>query len=251
MKKILKGSLSHAANERGNAMMISLIVVFCFIFLAFVFFDVFSTYAYKNASQKATDAAAIAAALEAKDIYEEELAYRLEQAFAPFASGIRDALEEDEGDEDEEEGEVSAQNVGNDDDISEEDLEDNPDLTDAPQVVLDRIIDASTPLTNEALLFFFSDAQITGFICDSMRRDWSRIEEKANYFAQKNGAEDITDLEFPYDGSFEIFASVKTETSFITVPDEAFGQGQRDMHTDASASIPLPEGVSFVLGACH
>ncbi|SDH74888.1 Putative Flp pilus-assembly TadE/G-like [Alteribacillus persepolensis] len=239
-------------------MMISLIVVVCFIFLAFVFFDIFSTYAYKNASQNAADAAAVAAASEAKDIYEEELAERLEQEFAPFATRIRDAIRNDEeDDDDDDEAEANAVEEGSEEEPEEdapsedEQLREEAENRDAPDEVIDKIIDATVPLTNEALFFFFTDEEITSMMCGAIKNNWSDIEDKANYFAQKNGAEEVAEMEFPYGGSFEIFVSVDTETTFITVPDEAFAPGERDMRTEASAGIPILEGVQFQSGSCN
>lgn len=85
----------------------------------------------------------------------------------------------------------------------------------------------------------------------NIRENADEITAKAEYFAKENGARELDDIIFPYENHFEIYVSVETETSFITVPDEAFPSGVRDLGTEASASIPLPNGVEFVPSSCH
>ncbi|MFD2705544.1 pilus assembly protein TadG-related protein [Salibacterium lacus] len=228
LKKMIKSQLSYARNERGNAMMLSLFIVICFVFLAFVFFDIFSTYAYKNTGQNAADAAAVAASSEAKDIYDEELSERLEEEFSSFAKEVREAAQDKE---------VS--------------IREEAESRGAPDVVVDKIMDDDVTLTNEALLFFFTDAEITNIMCGAIKDNWSDIEDKANYFAQENGAKEVIEMKFPYGQSFEIFASVNTETTFVTVPDQAFAPGERNIRTEASSEIPILENVQFQYGSCH
>lgn len=214
--KTTKSEFSRVKSERGNTMMISLIVMVCFIFLSFVFFDIFSTYAYKNAGQKAADAAALAAAQEAKHVSEEELELFLEELMERLA-----LLDESSS--------LSIFNFF------------------LPASIVEQLMNA----TSNQLLQIIPDDILTEVMCGAIREHADDITKKAEYFAKENGARELDEIIFPYENEFEIYVAVETETSFITVPDEAFPAGARDLGTEASASIPLPKGVQFVPGACR
>lgn len=216
VRKMNKLHTSYVKNERGNTMMISLMVVVCFTFLAFVFFDIFTTYAYKNAGQKAADAAALAAAQEAKQVSEEELELFLEELMEELAS-----------------------------------LEESVALPFLNFILPASIVEQLMNATSNQLLEIIPDEILTGVMCGAIRENADEITAKAEYFAKENGARELDDIIFPYENHFEIYVSVETETSFITVPDEAFPSGVRDLGTEASASIPLPNGVEFVPSSCH
>ncbi|GAA0376124.1 hypothetical protein [Bacillus horti] len=224
------------------------------IFISFIFFDMFTVFMNKRVSQTSADAAVLGAVQEIKTVYEESLTEQLKTEMEELEEKVEERLEEilaiigdDEGD-DEESNEDPPYDTDDKDELIKLILED----MDVPEELHCYFESPRCQLNaNAALAYFFEDIGTTSRVCQAIGSNWSRVEQAAQYYATKNGAQDEVELIFPYRDQFAIYAAVYTEASFVTVDDASFGAGARNVEAAAAANIVFPEGLTFVLGSCR
>ncbi|WP_270182999.1 pilus assembly protein TadG-related protein [Alkalihalobacillus sp. CinArs1] len=216
---------SYLKNEQGNSMlliMVGLLVVS--IFISFAFFDFFNVFISKRVSQTSADSAVLAAAKEAKNSYDKELREELEERL--------EELEERFSSE-----ELTDDEIGN---WLEDEIEGSDDsyrstvekwLKEGDSVDLD---------ANELLLFLYEEDEISEIACDAVRGNMSDIEDAANRYAKKNGADRNVRVEFDEE-TFSIFVESERKGSYVTVEDSQFD----GIKADASAGIGTPVGIDI------
>ncbi|RNA66843.1 pilus assembly protein TadG-related protein [Alteribacter keqinensis] len=247
MKKVLK-------EERGSTLLVIVGVLMIAIFLSFIFFDMFTTFANKRVSQTSADAGAIAAANQIRDAYEEELTDEILSRFDDLADDIGDELDDrleellDARDEDEEEDE---------EEIDEDDLLDEIyDDWEIPDSILERLKDPTAEIdVVDAILYFFEGdhGDVTAIMCRGVQQRWGSIEEAATYFAEKNGAvnegPDDVIVRFPYNNEMRVQVYAKRNPSYVTVSSEDLSNN--DLYAQAAANVESIPGFQFVVGRCQ
>ncbi|MCM3113224.1 pilus assembly protein TadG-related protein [Lederbergia lenta] len=261
-------------NEKGNTLLVILGLLVGAIFISFVFFDFFTTYASKRISQTSADAAVLAAANEIQKVYDEELKSEIGSRMDRLREVAKELVEKEVGDiEEEEEKEKEKEKEKNKDKgkNKKEEVEEKREFTDREMDAIWKKVLDKMEIPNElrkavryeyeevnaniALKYFFKNVwykewfssevkEINDVACEAIRNAESEWTEAAKYFATKNGAEE--DFELIFKGQeFKVKARVKKEASFITVDDETFGNGQRDVYAEAEASIKTPKDIDI------
>ncbi|AQS54494.1 MAG: pilus assembly protein TadG-related protein [Novibacillus thermophilus] len=250
-------------NERGNTLMVVLGLLIAAIFISFIFFDFFTTFANKRVSQTGADAAALGAAQKIKEIYDAKLDDEIEERMDQLreeANHLVDELlgrhEDEEGNTEDDEGEDESEEPEVTEDEAWEEVLDEMDI---PDELRDAIrypwadFDA-----NEALKYLFHNPwykdifsfdndieEINDVVCEEIVNTESEWREAARYYAVTNGAKEDVDIDFIGD-EFRVYVRVKREPSFITVDESLFGEGERDIYAEAEASIKTPTGIDII-----
>ncbi|WP_026691109.1 pilus assembly FimT family protein [Alteribacter aurantiacus] len=246
MNKIMK-------EERGSTLIIVVAILIAAIFMSFVFFDIFTTFANKRVSQTSADAGALAAAKEIREAYEGELRAEVLNELRDLDERIGEELDElleellderDEEDEDEEE-------------IDEDELlDDIYEEWEIPESILDRLEDPTAEIDIvDAIEFFFDGdhGDVTAIMCRGVQKQWEQVEGAATYYAEKNGAvnegpDDVT-VRFPYDGEFKVQVYAKRNPSYVTVSSDDLSNN--DLFAQAAADVESIPGFEFIASRCQ
>lgn len=242
-------------NEKGNTMLVVLGLLVAAIFISFIFFDMFTTFATKRMSQTGADAAALAAANEIKEIYDNRLKTEIEDRMELLREVANELVDEELGifDGDEEDGD-------DEDEPSQEDI-DRAWRTVLNRMQVPRALRAAVRNedadydANIALRYFFNNVwyrewfsdeieEINEVVCEEIATHRSQWEAAAQFFATENGADEEIETEFRGD-VFRVYVRVKKPASFMTVDDSLFGAGERDVYAEAEASIKEPRGIDI------
>jgi hypothetical protein len=230
-------------NEKGSTLLVVIGLLMATIFISFIFFDFFTTFAAKRVGQTSADAAALGAAEEAKKIYDKELRKRLEERMNELkAEKEAEKAEEEEGEEGgaepEDEGGITTPIVS--------------DLADAifgktMPSDLERWIngeDVEVDL-NKAIKFLFKEDEINEIACGSIDNAIPQLEDAARFYAEINGAEEDIDVEFPYEGDFTVYVQVKKKAEFVTVDETMFSGDENKVKAEAAVNIASPKGIKI------
>ncbi|WP_416148243.1 pilus assembly protein TadG-related protein [Salipaludibacillus sp. HK11] len=237
-------------NEQGSTLIMIMAILMASIFMAFMFFDLFTTFANKRVSQTGADSGVLAAAKEARHASREALLEEVVDRLEDLEEEIGDLLEDEEedflADIDEEEDPPEFD--------EEEYLENIIDDLDIPDSIVDRLNDPTADIDfEEALDFFFDDdGDVTAIACYGISNEWNEIEEAAIYFAVKNGAvhESNNDIvvRFPYDNEFKIQVFTKRNPDYVTIDKEDVLNN--DIFAEAAADVGGIPGFEFMPSRC-
>jgi hypothetical protein len=238
-------------NERGAGMLLIIVgMLIASIFISFMFFDFFNVFISKRISQTSADAAVLAAAKEAREVYDDrmldELDEELEDLRELFEEELDDAQQEAEeaveGDADDEEG-GETEPVDEDsllDDVLEELSRTYRELT-MPADIRAWLEDPSTEIdANGALQYFFDDDELSVMACSAIEDDMDRIRDAADHYAEVNGADRNIEVSFNEE-EFRIFVESERDGTYVTVDDSLFD----GIDADASATIQRPRGIDI------
>ncbi|MCA0989595.1 pilus assembly protein TadG-related protein [Guptibacillus algicola] len=216
---------SYLKNEQGNSMlliMVGLLVVS--IFISFAFFDFFNVFISKRVSQTSADSAVLAASREARKSYDEVIKDKLENRLEDIKQNVaNEELEDaDIG------GWLESEIEGGDDSYRSE-VE--KWIKEGDGVDLD---------ANKLLLYFYNEEEISEIACEAVRGNMSEIEDAANRYAKKNGADRNVRVEFEEE-TFSIYVQSERKGSYVTVEDSQF----EGIKADAAAGIGTPVGIDI------
>lgn len=231
---------NYLKNEKGSTLLVVMGLLMAAIFISFIFFDFFTTFAAKRVGQTSADSAALAAAEEAKQIYDKELKKQ-----------IKDRLEKLKSEQEAEEEGSDAAELPEDEGISTP----LPGIGNAlfgkempPGVekwINGSIVDLDSLDLNEALKYLFEQDEINKISCGSIEDAFPQIEEAARHYAKLNGAEDDIEVEFPYEGEFKVFVKVKKKAEFVTVDENMFSGDENKVRAEAAVNIATPKGIDI------
>ncbi|WP_408009133.1 hypothetical protein ACJROX_02095 [Pseudalkalibacillus sp. A8] len=237
MKKYIK-------NERGNGMLLVIVgMLIASIFISFMFFDFFNVFISKRISQTSADAAVLAAAKEARLIYEERYTAAIESELEDLRELFDDEkekaeTEEEEGDEEEEEPppdeESLLDSIIKEIEIKYREVTMPPSLRDwleDPDAEVDPV---------EALKYFYEEDELNEMACTAISSDLERIRKAADEYARKNGADRNVQVEFDQ-SKFSVFVESEKDGSYVTADDSLFD----GIDADASATIKRPKGLDI------
>jgi hypothetical protein len=241
MRKYLK-------NERGGSMLLIIVgMLLASIFISFMFFDFFNVFISKRISQTSADAAVLAAAKEARQVYEDEYTEAIEKEL----DDLRDLFDDkkEEGEEEESEGEGEGEGEGETPPPDEESILDGiiDELNKAykkatmPPGLRKWLEDPSVKVDPvEALNYFYDDDELSSMACSAIRGDLDRIQAAADEYAKKNGADRNVEVDFNQE-EFKIFVESERDGSYVTVDDSMF----EGIKADAQATIKQPKGIDI------
>ena len=249
-------------NERGNTLMVVLGLLIAAIFISFIFFDFFTTFANKRVSQTGADAAALGAAQKIKEIYDAKLDDEIEERMDQLQEAnhlVDELLGRHRGRGRKYRRRRRRGRVGRARSDRRRGLGRSSGQMDIPDELRDAIrypwadFDA-----NEALKYLFHNPwykdifsfdndieEINDVVCEEIVNTESEWREAARYYAVTNGAKEDVDIDFIGD-EFRVYVRVKREPSFITVDESLFGEGERDIYAEAEASIKTPTGIDII-----
>ncbi|WP_416730350.1 pilus assembly protein TadG-related protein [Fictibacillus sp. JL2B1089] len=232
---------NYLKSEKGSTLLVVMGLLMAAIFISFIFFDFFTTFAAKRVGQTSADAAALAAAEEAKQIYDKELKEQIKERL--------DKLKEEQAEEEEEESK------------GDEPQEDEGISTPLPEIgdvlfgkemppgvekwINGSIVDLDSLNLNEALKYLFEQDEINKISCGSIDDAFPKIEEAARHYAKLNGAEDDIEVEFPYEGEFKVYVKVKKKAEFVTVDENMFSGDENMVRAEAAVNIATPKGLEI------
>ncbi|HLU21210.1 MAG TPA: pilus assembly protein TadG-related protein [Bacillaceae bacterium] len=249
-------------NEKGNTLLVILGVLVGAIFISFIFFDFFTTFANKRVSQTGADAAALAAANEIKEVYDEKLRSEIEIRMGHLRETANEFVDE------------ILEEISEDYEDSLEDLDEDDPIPDPPDIDMDAIwnqvlnrmdiphelrdavryewveIDAMAALEyffeNVWYLDWFSNQvkEINEVACEAIINAEDQWTDAAKHYATKNGSDEDVDVVFKGD-EFKVMVRVKKPASFITVSDDAFASGENDVYSEAEATVKTPRGIDI------
>ncbi|MCR2823704.1 pilus assembly protein TadG-related protein [Lederbergia panacisoli] len=251
----------YVRNEKGNTLLVIIGLLVGAIFISFIFFDFFTTYASKRVSQTSADAAVLAAANEIKDVYDEKLKSeieirmdRLREVANEFVQEKIDEIMDDNTEEDEDGNPIpppslTARELDTIWKWAMDKMQIPNELRKAVRYSYEEVN------ANLALRYFFKNVwykewfsrevkEINDVACEAIKKSEPRWTDAATYFAVKNGAEEDIDIIFK-GKEFKVMARVKKSASFITVKDQSFGSGEQDVFAEAEASIKTPKEIDI------
>ncbi|UOE92258.1 MULTISPECIES: pilus assembly protein TadG-related protein [Bacillaceae] len=242
MKKIV-------TNERGNTTLVIMGLLFATIVVTFIFFDFFSAFAAKRGSQTGADAAALAAANEAHQIYDARLRTEVQQKMDDLRALVNllvanriaehEAEQEELDEEDREEPDVEA--IFNSVISTLLSGFNGPMPNDLRQWIRGHDVEVNA---NRALRFFFTDTEVNWMVCNEITDNLDRVQEAARYYAETNGAEEELRIAFPYNEQFHVYVEVEKKPHLVFFPDMA-ENGENNVEARASASIKMPRNMTI------
>ncbi|MCF6139559.1 CS domain-containing protein [Pseudalkalibacillus berkeleyi] len=236
MKKYLK-------NERGGGMLFIIVgMLLASIFISFMFFDFFNVYISKRVSQTSADAAALAAAKEAREVYEEEYTSMIKTEL----EGLRDLFDDEKAAGEEEEGEEGDPPPEEDsllDSIIDEVNKSYKEAT-MPPNLRDWLEDPEVKVDPvEALKYFYDEDELSTVACSSVSNNMDRIRKAAEEYAKKNGADKNVMVKFDKK-KFRIIVESEKKGTYVTAEDSLFD----GIKADASATIKRPKKIDISCG---
>ncbi|MGM7703769.1 pilus assembly protein TadG-related protein [Pseudalkalibacillus sp. Hm43] len=236
MKKYLE-------NQRGGSMLLVIVgMLLASIFISFMFFDFFNVFISKRVSQTSADAAVLAAAKEARLVYEEKYTDAIESELEDLRD-LFDDKKEDDGSEEGGEGEET-EPPPNPDTIFDGLIDEVNKIykkATMPPSLKDWLEDPDAEIDPvEALKYFYDDDELSSMACSAVKGDMERIRQAAEDYAKKNGADRNVTVDFKQ-SEFKIFVESEKDGSFVTVDDELF----EGIDADASATIKQPKGIDI------
>lgn len=231
---------NYLKNEKGSTLLVVMGLLMAAIFISFIFFDFFTTFAAKRVGQTSADSAALAAAEEAKQIYDKELKKQIKDRLEKLKSE-QEAEEEGSDDvEPPEDGGISTPLPGIGDALFGKEMPPGVE-----KWINGSIVDLDSLDLNEALKYLFEQDEINKISCGSIEDAFPQIEEAARHYAKINGAEDDIEVEFPYEGEFKVFVKVKKKAEFVTVDENMFSGDENKVRAEAAVNIATPKGIDI------
>lgn len=231
---------NYLKNEKGSTLLVVMGLLMAAIFISFIFFDFFTTFAAKRVGQTSADSAALAAAEEAKQIYDKELKKQIKDRLEKLKSE-QEAEEEGSDDvEPPEDGGISTPLPGIGDALFGKEMPPGVE-----KWINGSIVDLDSLDLNEALKYLFEQDEINKISCGSIEDAFPQIEEAARHYAKINGAEDDIEVEFPYEGEFKVFVKVKKKAEFVTVEENMFSGDENKVRAEAAVNIATPKGIDI------
>ncbi|MGP4082637.1 hypothetical protein ACTWQL_22425 [Pseudalkalibacillus sp. R45] len=236
----------HLKNERGNGMLLVIVgMLIASIFISFMFFDFFNVFISKRISQTSADAAVLAAAKEAREIYEERYTSAIESELEELRELFEDEKEKAESDEDESgEGDEDEEPPQDEDSFLDsiiKEIEKKYREVTMPPSLREWLEDPSTEIDPvEALKYFYDEDELNSMACTAIEGDMERIRRAADEYAEKNGADRNAQVQFDQ-SKFSIFVESEKDGSYVTVDDSLF----EGIDADASATIKRPKGLDI------
>ncbi len=226
--------IKYVDNEKGSTLLVVMGLLIASIFISFIFFDFFTTFATKRVSQTSADAAALAASNEAKKVYDKELTKELKDRMNKLKKDA-DKEKDKEGEGEEPPAEDDGLLGGIFDGVEKEIPADLEAWLEDPTVDVD---------LNDALHYLFEEDEVNQIACGAINQNRNRIEEAARHYATKNKSDDV-EVEFFYNNAFQIYVEVKKGAEFVTVDEGALGDNNQ-VKANASAVIQAPKGINIV-----
>lgn len=236
---------NYLKNERGSTLLVVMGLLMAAIFISFIFFDFFTTFAAKRVGQTSADSAALAAAEEAKQIYDKELRKQIKDRLDDLKSekeAEKEAEKEEgkEGAEPAEDEGISTPITGIGDALFGKEMPPGVE-----KWINGSIVDLDSMDLNEALKYLFEQDEISHISCGSIEDAFPQVEEAARHYAKLNGAEEDVEVEFPYEGEFKVFVKVKKKAEFVTVDENMFSGDENKVRAEAAVNIATPKGIKI------
>jgi len=227
-------------NERGDGLMLVIIgMLFVSIFICYLFFDFSNVFISKRVSQTGADAAALAGARSSSEYMSEVLQEKVEdelQSLADTWEAIREAFEESSGDDED----VETRTIEEVFDEFISSIESSKGKS-MPGDIRSYIWNGSGEVKGTpALLFLFSDSQISDMSCKAVRDHLFTSRQEAISFTEKNQNDRLVDYQFLED-EFKIYAKTERDGKYITIPDSSVS----GISASAAVQIGSPKGVKI------
>jgi len=185
-------------NEKGSTSILMMGLIVGIILMGFVFVDMSVVFMEHRVSQKADDAAALAASIEAKKVYQEKLRDETKNELNNLKATIALFTTTSEGEDGEEESTVDWEGWF-------AYLESTHGGRPLPASIKAWLRDENNDIDfNEAVNFIWDDGPLSELICQAIRTRWDDIVAAANRYAHLNSVEHDVDVVFPVDGEFKI-----------------------------------------------
>jgi hypothetical protein len=187
IKKIIR-------NDRGSTTIFMVGLLLGIILLGFVFFDMTSVFMERRMSQTGSDAAVMAAAIQAEKAYKEEMEKEAEDIIKGLYDRTQaEKLAWEQSDREIPWSEVFAELI--------EDLEGEFDNRSMPSDIKNYLDDGNGQVDiDRAMRFLWDREEISDLVCEAVYENEDKMRDAAQEFADANGIENDISIVFPVEG---------------------------------------------------
>lgn len=231
----------HLKNEKGSGTTVFMVgMVLAALFLAIIFFDFSTIFVNKRVTQTGADAAALAAAKSSTISMREELKEETQEELDELGERWEDFLEAANAP-----GEPPAEGeppppAPTTDELLKDFIEmvERQKGKNMPGSIKRWLLNHSVSVeAEEAMKFFFSDAEVSDMSCKAVRDNLAEAREEAEKFAERNDNDRVIDFQF-IPGEFRMYVETDRKGKYTTVSDE----GVPAISSESSARIGEPAG---------